>query len=64
MFLGEAYEFVYLVARYSDGNNQFSSEEKVRISYKNGLILIQTDKPIYTPHQTGQYLEVLSLVSI
>ncbi|XP_062929523.1 complement C5 [Mobula hypostoma] len=47
---------VYLIA-YS---SIFTQEEEVLVSYKNGLLFIQTDKPVYTPDQSVK-LRIYSL---
>ncbi|PFX26602.1 cobra venom factor-like [Stylophora pistillata] len=44
-------QYVYLVAKSDDGHFQFHKEAKILLSYKNGMVFIQTDKPIYTPKQ-------------
>uniref|UniRef100_A0A4W3JHS6 Complement C5 n=1 Tax=Callorhinchus milii TaxID=7868 RepID=A0A4W3JHS6_CALMI len=41
-------QYVYLAASSSD----FTKEEKVPVSHQNGLLFIQTDKPVYTPDQS------------
>uniref|UniRef100_A0A8C5RAQ3 Complement C5 n=1 Tax=Leptobrachium leishanense TaxID=445787 RepID=A0A8C5RAQ3_9ANUR len=41
-------QFVYLHAL----SNVFTKEEKVPVTYKNGFLFIQTDKPVYTPDQS------------
>lgn len=33
--------------------NNFQEEKDVLISYEEGFVFIQTDKPIYTPDQRG-----------
>nr|BAJ05269.1 complement component C3 precursor [Diadumene lineata] len=43
-------QYVYLVA--SSPQLKFKQESKILLSFRNGIILIQTDKPIYTPKQT------------
>jgi len=45
-------QYVYLVA--SSPQLNFKQESKILLSFRNGIILIQTDKPIYTPKQTGE----------
>lgn len=44
-------QYVYLVAKSDDAHLRFQKETKVLLSYQDGLVLIQTDKPIYTPKQ-------------
>ena len=46
-------QYVYLVAKSDDGHFQFHKEAKILLSYRDGMVFIQTDKPIYTPRQTG-----------
>ena len=46
-------QYVYLVAKSDDGHFQFQKEAKILLSYKDGMVFIQTDKPIYTPKQDG-----------
>ncbi|MEE6505087.1 hypothetical protein FKM82_005435 [Ascaphus truei] len=45
---GSSQQYVFLEAQTAT----FTKEEKVPITYKNGFIFIQTDKPIYTPEQS------------
>ncbi|XP_051893146.1 complement C5 [Pristis pectinata] len=47
---------VYLQA----SSAEFTKEETVPVSYKNGLLFIQTDKPVYTPDQSVK-LRIYSL---
>lgn len=44
-------KFVYLQAISS----AFSAHEKIPVTTMNGFLFIQTDKPLYTPEQEGQY---------
>ena len=46
-------QFVYLVAKSDDAHFSFHKEAKILLSYKDGMVFIQTDKPIYTPRQSG-----------
>lgn len=34
----------------------FTKEKKMRVTYENGFLFIQTDKPIYTPDQSGEHV--------
>ncbi|XP_073415037.1 complement C5 isoform X2 [Dendrobates tinctorius] len=43
-----ATHFVYLQAQTSS----FTKEERVPVSYHNGFLFIQSDKPVYTPDQS------------
>jgi len=45
-------QYVYLVAKCDDAHFQFHKEAKILLSYKDGMVFIQTDKPIYTPKQS------------
>ena len=47
-------QFVYLVAKSKDAHFSFRREAKILLSYKDGMVFIQTDKPIYTPRQSGK----------
>ena len=47
-------QFVYLVAKSDDAHFSFHKEAKILLSYKDGMVFIQTDKPIYTPRQSGK----------
>ena len=47
-------QYVYLVAKSDDGHFQFQKEAKILLSYRDGMVFIQTDKPIYTPRQSGK----------
>lgn len=42
-------QYVYLVAKSDDGH--FHKEAKILLSYREGIVFMQTDKPIYTPRQ-------------
>lgn len=45
-------QFVYLIAKSDDGHFRFHKEAKILLSYKSGMVFIQTDKPVYTPKQS------------
>jgi hypothetical protein len=47
-------QYVYLKASSSTPEFQFNDEIKVLVSYRNAMVFIQTDKPIYNPGQTGK----------
>ena len=47
-------QYVYIVAKSDDGHFQFQREAKILLSYKDRMVFIQTDKPIYTPRQSGK----------
>jgi uncharacterized protein YfaS (alpha-2-macroglobulin family) len=48
-------QYVYLRARSNTPGFQFNEEIKILVSYKNTMVFIQTDKPIYNPGQTGEF---------
>ncbi|XP_069465628.1 complement C5 isoform X2 [Ambystoma mexicanum] len=43
-----AYQYVILEA----SSKSFTKEEKIPVTFQNGFLFIQTDKPIYTPDQS------------
>ena len=45
-------QYVYLRASSNTPGFQFNDEIKILVSYKNTMVFIQTDKPIYNPGQT------------
>ncbi|XP_027048067.1 ophiophagus venom factor-like [Pocillopora damicornis] len=45
-------QYIYLIAKSDDGHFQFHKEAKILLSYKDGVVFIQTDKPVYTPRQS------------
>lgn len=47
----EVQSFVYLVARSDDPRLSFVNETMILMERNTGFVFVQTDKPIYTPHQ-------------
>ncbi|XP_015756257.1 PREDICTED: complement C3-like [Acropora digitifera] len=62
--------YVSLVAKTNNTDLAIDGEEvKVLVSFSDGIVLLQTDKPIYTPQHSLEYTrgifnEVLSIVSV
>ena len=46
-------QYVYLKASSNTPGFQFNNEIKILVSYRNAMVFIQTDKPIYNPGQVG-----------
>ncbi|XP_068695726.1 LOW QUALITY PROTEIN: venom factor-like [Montipora foliosa] len=44
--------YAYLVAETNETELTIDKEVKVLVSYSDGIVLLQTDKPIYTPQQS------------
>ena len=44
--------YAYLVANTNDTELTIDKEVKVLVSFSDGVVLLQTDKPIYTPQQS------------
>ena len=58
LFKLQSYHYVFLTAKV-DG---ITKETKILLSSKPGNVFIQTDKPLYTPRQTG--LQIQETISI
>lgn len=62
--------YVSLVAKTNNTDLAIDGEEvKVLVSFSDGIVLLQTDKPIYTPQHSLEYTrgifnEVLLIVSV
>ncbi|PFX30398.1 Complement C3 [Stylophora pistillata] len=47
------HRYVSLVAKSNDSDVTTNKEAKVLVSFLDGIVLLQTDKPIYTPQQSS-----------
>ena len=56
-------QFVYLIAKSDDNHFRFQKEARIMLSYKNGMVFIQTDKPVYTPNQSGEYNVLVQILT-
>lgn len=45
--------YAFLVAKSNDSDVIIDKGAKVLVSFLDGVVLLQTDKPIYTPRQSG-----------
>ena len=45
--------YAFLVAKSNDSDVIIGKSAKVLVSFLDGVVLLQTDKPIYTPRQSG-----------
>ena len=45
--------YVSLIAKSNDSDVIINKEAKVLVSFLDGIVLLQTDKPIYTPQQSS-----------
>ena len=52
-----SHEFITLVAQSNLQSQifRFQNSKPILLSMKSGFVFIQTDKPLYTPSQTGTY---------
>ncbi len=57
-------QYVYLVAKSDDAHFQFHKEARILLSYRDGMVFIQTDKPIYTPRQRGTKAALLEIENV
>ena len=49
-------EYVSLVAKCTVGRRAVTKKTLVRVSTRTHSVFVQTDKPIYTPRQTGEWI--------
>lgn len=48
-------QYIYLVAQSLSPHLAFIKHTKILVSPRNAVVFIQTDKPIYTPGNTGMF---------
>lgn len=52
--------YLYLVVKSTDATFKFKKESVLLVQPSSGHVFIQTDKPIYSPRQTGQWTSRLT----
>ena len=56
--------YAFLVAKTNDSDVIIDKGAKVLVSFLDGVVLLQTDKPIYTPRQSGSLEYTKGIVSL
>lgn len=59
-----ANRYAFLVAKSNDSDVIINKDAKVLVSFLDGVVLLQTDKPIYTPRQSGSLEYTKGIVSL